>query len=254
MSLSYLIRKFYYTSKFYFFFCMTQILFSLLLIMYICFDIKNNLRKLPVICCEYISNFYFLLPFFALNIFWKLSLFGDIFRNESNNFNLMRGLKMLLSVLINFYRSTMFKNLLYTHIQLWDIASKEDREMASPFILSINNWVCGMMVMDIAMFIKLHGLKCETVFLMELVTVIVYIFIFAYMNIKGFKQIDEDVEFVLMCLRLTLQFFRLIFAIIRASNVKKHRNVHNVHDIDIEAASKSTTSEIHTHRREMIDI
>ena len=56
MNINYLIRKFYYTSKFYFFFCVTQIIFSLALIIYISLDMRINLRKFPVICCEYISK------------------------------------------------------------------------------------------------------------------------------------------------------------------------------------------------------
>ena len=56
MSLNYLIRIFFYTSTFYFGFCLIQIIFSLALILYITIDIKTHLRKFAVICCEYISK------------------------------------------------------------------------------------------------------------------------------------------------------------------------------------------------------
>ena len=109
-----------------------------------------------------------------------------------------------------------------------------------------------MMIGDVGMFIKLHGVKCELLFGLELGTVLIYLGIFVYMNIKGFGQIDEDVEFILMVLRLTLQFCRLIIAMIRASKVHKQRNENDQTNMNIETASKSTHTDIEVNKRELI--
>ena len=109
-----------------------------------------------------------------------------------------------------------------------------------------------MMIGDVFVFLKLHGFRCELLFALELGTVLIYLGIFLYMNIKGFQRIDEDVEFVLMVLRLTLQFFRLIFALIRASNARKQRNETDQHNMDIEMASKSTNTDIEVNKTELI--
>ena len=111
-----------------------------------------------------------------------------------------------------------------------------------------------MMVIDVFMFLKLHGPKCEFLFAMELITVLIYISVFVYMNLKGFRQLDEDVEFLLMCIRLTLQFFRLIFAIVRVSKVGKQRNETTNHNITIEIASKESniTDNEEAHKSDLI--
>ena len=109
-----------------------------------------------------------------------------------------------------------------------------------------------MMIGDVCMFLKLHGFKCELLFGLELGTVLIYIGIFLYMNIKGFQRIDEDVEFMLMVVRLTLQFFRLIFALIRASKARKQRTQTDQHNMNIETASKSTNTDIDVNKRELI--
>ena len=111
-----------------------------------------------------------------------------------------------------------------------------------------------MMVGDVFMYLKLHGFKCELLFGLELGTVMIYLGIFFYMNFKGFQQIDEDVELILMVLRLTLQFFRLIFALIRASHVRKRRNETTQNNINFDTASKSTTTDIEVHKAELIVI
>ena len=109
-----------------------------------------------------------------------------------------------------------------------------------------------MMIGDVCMFLKLHGFRCELLFGLELGTVLIYLGIFGYMNIKGFQRIDEDVEFVLMVLRLTLQFCRLIFALIRASKVRKQRTENDLQNMNIETASKSTNTDIEVNKRELI--
>ena len=108
------------------------------------------------------------------------------------------------------------------------------------------------MIGDVCMYLKLHGFKCEFVFGLELGTVLIYLGIFFYMNFKGFGQIDEDVELILMVVRLTLQFFRLVFALIRASHVRKRRHETTQQNINFDTASKSTNTDIEVNKTELI--
>lgn len=98
------------------------------------------------------------------------------------------------------------------------------------------------MILDLIVYMNLHGLKCELLFAFELAIVLFYLAIFIYMNFKGFMAIDEDVEFFLVCLRMTLQFFRLIVALLKASEAGRNRALDRETNLDIEAGSKSAKS------------
>ena len=110
------------------------------------------------------------------------------------------------------------------------------------------------MLVDVFMFIKLHGIKCECLFAIEFFTVFIYVSVFVYMNIQGFLKIDEDVEFLLMCVRLTLQFLRLFLAIMKVNKVGKQRNDNDNTNIDIECAAKSVHTDYDNPATEMIVI
>ena len=99
-----------------------------------------------------------------------------------------------------------------------------------------------MMILDLVVYINLHGFKCELLFAFELTIVFFYLIIFVYMTFKGFRTLDEDVEFFLVCVRMTLQFSRLIVALVRAGEAGKNRAIDRETNLDIEAGSKSARS------------
>lgn len=72
-----------------------------------------------------------------------------------------------------------------------------------------------LMFVDVLFYSIITKFKITILFIFEWLVIFTFIGCYIYILLKGINEIDEDIEFGLMLLRLFLQFMRLFMALIR---------------------------------------
>ena len=105
-------------------------------------------------------------------------------------------------------------------------------------VLLVEFLILFLMVIDVFLYSLLNNFKMNKILAFELTVIAFFCLCFVYISFVGINQLDEDIELILMIVRLILQFCRLGISLIRVTETNSKRKA-AAEDINLEFSVKT---------------